>query len=200
MLLVFIKGFGMGLALLAPIGPQNVFVINQAMKREYYWIIPIICCLCDLILISLGVLGLGVFFKKYELLFLISKIGGSIFIIRYGIISLLSIFRNNDSKNEEKRIKSIREAIVATLAITLLNPGVYFDTVVLIGSASIQFEEYYRYLFGLGALSASFLWFFSISIGGKVISPIFKNRKFSKIIDVTIAVFMIYLGISLVYH
>lgn len=183
MVMIMFKGFGLGLGLIAAIGAQNAFVLSQGIKREYYIIVPLLCICCDAILITLGVAGVGSFLMSNPILSKAATIGGVLFLFGYGLKSFISLFKNSVIEDDKREINTTWAVITTTLAITLLNPHVYLDTVVLLGSISTQYIGADRFLFGFGAIIASIAWFFSLSLGGRVLSPLFKNPISWKILD-----------------
>ncbi len=179
------------------IGAQNAFVLSQGIRQKYNLIIPLICSLSDAVLISAGVLGVGGFFSSHPGLIKWASWGGAIFLTFYGIRSLISAFGKNSMDAEDSGPLSLKAAVITTLAVTLLNPHVYLDTVVLLGSISSSFPGSGRYLFGAGAVSASFIWFFLLSLGGRRLSPFFRKPVSWKILDLGIAVVMFFIAFSL---
>jgi L-lysine exporter family protein LysE/ArgO len=197
-LIPFLKGFATGAGLIIAIGAQNAFVLSQGIRRKYFLIIPLICFLCDALLISAGVVGLGGFFSTNPVLMRWASWGGAAFLTFYGLRSLLSVFKRGSLSGEEAGPLSLRAAVLATLAVTLLNPHVYLDTVVLLGSISSSFEGQGRYLFGAGAASASLCWFFLLSLAGRKLAPLFKNPLSWRIMDVAITIVMWLIAFSLI--
>lgn len=181
--MIMFKGFGLGFGLIAAIGAQNAFVLSQGIKKEFNIIIPILCLIFDAILISIGVAGVGSFLMSSSILSKIATIGGVLFLFVYGLKSFISVFTSSVMDVEAKEVKTLKAVITTTLAITFLNPHAYLDTVVLIGSVSTQYEGINRILFGLGAIISSAIWFFSLSLGGGILSPLFKKTIAWKILD-----------------
>ena len=194
----FLKGLATGAGLIIAIGAQNAFVLSQGIRKKYNFIIPLICSLSDAFLISAGVLGVGGFFEARPALIKWASIGGAVFLGFYGFRSFVSAFRKNSLEVENSGPGSLRAAAAATLAVTLLNPHVYLDTVVLLGSISSSFPGSGRFLFGGGAISASFIWFFLLSYGGGRLSPLFKNPAAWRVLDIVIAAVMWYIAWGLI--
>lgn len=194
----YFKGFAAGAGLIIAIGAQNAFVLSQGIRKKYNLIIPLICSICDAVLISAGVLGLGGVFSNSPVLIRWASWGGAGFLFYYGLRSLLAVFKKESLSAEEAGPSSLGGAIAATFAVTLLNPHVYLDTVVLLGSISSSFPGAGRYLFGAGAVSASFCWFFLLSLGGGRLAPVFKNPLAWRILDFGVAVVMWFIAFGLI--
>ena len=156
MSLPFIQGFGIGGGLIIAIGAQNAFVLSQGVRRNYPVTIALICGLCDSILILLGVTGVGSAVATSSFLGQLTIWGGAIFLLWYGACAFRSAWQGNTLETNDNKIKTFRAVVATTLAITLLNPHVYLDTLVLLGSISGQFQGGQRLLFGAGAMTASF--------------------------------------------
>lgn len=194
----FLQGFGMGGGLIIAIGAQNAFVLSQGIKRQYHWIVAIICMLADVSLIALGVTGMGTFIASNKTLGQIAALGGAVFLFWYGYKAFRSVFQKSILTEENYQVKSLKGVLLTTLGVTLLNPHVYLDTIVLLGSIAGQFEPAGRYLFGLGAMSASIIWFFSLALGGKFLAPVFRNPTAWKILDFLIGTTMWVIALQLI--
>lgn len=196
MLLTFLKGFGAGSGLIIAIGAQNAFVLSQGVRKNHYIVIPLICAVCDALLILLGVTGMGTLIASSKSLSLIAGIGGAVFLFIYGIRSFKSAIRGGSLSANQKAESSLKAAILTTLAVTLLNPHVYLDTVILLGSISSQFKQPGHIFFGAGAVMASFVWFFSLSIGGKMLAPLFTKESSWRILDTLVGITMWAIALS----
>jgi L-lysine exporter family protein LysE/ArgO len=183
MLSPFIQGFGTGGGLIVAIGAQNAFVLSQGVRGNHHLIIALICIFCDAVFITAGVAGLGAAVATSPSLSLWVTWGGAGFLLFYGWRSLRSAIRGGSLDTSDPAVLSLKAAIVATLAVTLLNPHFYLDTVILLGSLSSQFHGEKRLLFLAGALSASTLWFISLSLGGRLLAPLFTKQISWRILD-----------------
>ena len=183
-------GFFTGLSLILALGTQNVFVIEQGLKKQYVFIVCLICSISDLILIFLGVFLFeyfnDVFTKQIELLFNILLFIFLIYFISTKIRSNYSNI-NFEIKTETYKLKNI---FLKTLAFTYLNPHVYSDTVFFLGNLSKNFELTDKYSFGVGASISSFLFFFILGYLSKFSSNYLKNTRIWKIINNFIILFM----------
>ena len=183
-------GFFTGLSLILAIGAQNIFVIEQCLKKQYIFLVCLICSLSDLILIFLGIF-LFEYFKSYftqniELVFNILLL---IFLV-YFVISKIRSTYNRFDINLDKNQLSLKNTAIKTLGFTYLNPHVYSDTVFFLGNFSKNFLITQKYLFGIGASIASFLFFFSIGYLAKFFSSYLNNSNGWKIINLFIIIFM----------
>ena len=198
MLLVFLKGLGVGAGLIIAIGSQNAFVLTQGIKKEYWIIIPLICFICDAVLIILGVAGMGGLVSSNPGLIRYTAWGGAIFLFWYGFIALRSAFKRGSLDESRINVATLKATIITTLALTLLNPHVYLDTVVLIGSIGSQFLHEQKIFFASGAILASLIWFFLLSLGGSLLGPLFKKNISWKILDTLVCITMWSIGGSLI--
>tara|TARA_B100000700_G_scaffold32810_1_gene31486 strand:+ start:317 stop:931 length:615 start_codon:yes stop_codon:yes gene_type:complete len=183
-------GFFTGLSLILAIGAQNIFVIEQGLKKQYIFFVCLICSISDLILIFLGIF-LFEYFKIYftkniELTFNILLF---IFLIYFIYNKIRSLYNNSEIYFENSKL-SLNNVIAKTLAFTYLNPHVYSDTVFFLGNFSKNFLLSHKYFFGLGASTASFLFFFSLGYLAKFFSNYLINSKAWKIINFFIIIFM----------
>ncbi len=193
----FISAFLLGLSLILAIGAQNAFVLKQGLKKQYVFMICMICGLSDAILITLGVSGFGVIIQKFPLIITFSKYVGFLFLTIYGIRSIYSSIKKTEIIDTNTDIKASRvKSALICLALTWFNPHVYLDTVLLIGSVSTQFPGQ-KLQFTLGAISASFIFFFSLGYGSRFLTPLFKNPKSWKILDFIIGIVMFSIAIKL---
>ena len=184
-----VAGFTVGLSLIIAIGSQNAFVLKQGLKNEHVFFICLVCALSDAILIVLGILGFSVVILKLPWVEPLARYGGALFLIFYGACAFLNALKNESLSPSDISAKSLLKAVSICLAFTWLNPHVYLDTVILIGSISSQFPNQ-KLEFAVGACLASFLFFFTLGYGAKFLLPIFKSQKSWKILDVLIGIIM----------
>ena len=194
----FFAGFSLSLSLILAIGSQNAFVLRQGLKKEYIFIVCLICAASDAILISFGVSSFSMIISKASWIEPFARYAGALFLFVYGAMSFWSSYNSNESLlPSEKTDTSLSVIIATTLAFTWLNPHVYLDTVVLMGSISTQYAGQ-NLEFTFGAVLASFLFFFSLGYGARVLTPIFNNPKAWKILDFLIGCIMWAIAFSLV--
>lgn len=178
-----IQGFFLGGSLIIAIGAQNAFVLSQSLKGNHEWLIATICCLCDVVLILAGVGGLGVLLQTMPGLTKWIAIFGIMFLFGYGLLSFKSMLSRHKMETKERPPLTVKKALMVTLALTLLNPHVYLDTVMLIGSiANTKFPDT-QWWFALGAVTASVVWFYGLVIFAKVLMPLFKKPRTWQILD-----------------
>ncbi len=185
-----ILGFITGLSLIFAIGAQNIFVIEQGLKKQYVFLVCLICSISDLILIFLGIF-LFEYFKFYftknvELIFNILLF---IFLIYFIYSKVRSLYKRSEINFEGSNL-SLKNIIIKTLGFTYLNPHVYSDTVFFLGNFSKNFHITHKYLFGLGASLSSFIFFFSLGYLSKLLSKQLNNQKSWQAINAFIILFM----------
>ncbi|KJF98721.1 LysE/ArgO family amino acid transporter [Photobacterium angustum] len=194
----FLAGFSLGLSLILAIGSQNAFVLKQGLKNQYVFIICIVCALSDALLISLGVAGFGVIVSKYPDIETVARYGGAIFLTVYGLLSFKSALMTDHALLTDKKTSgSLLKTVLTCLAFTWLNPHVYLDTVVLLGSISSQYQPHV-WQFGLGTITASFVFFFSLGYGSRLLAPLFQQPKAWKVLEILVGVIMLSIAASLV--
>ena len=189
---VLLQGFGLGASMIIPIGAQNAYVLNQGIKRNHHLTTATICSILDMIFISLGIFGGGAILSQNEILLTSVTLGGIAFLVFYGFLSLKSAFKlESESESKDEVVARNRQTVIlGALAVTLLNPHLYLDTVVILGSIGGQFEGYDRIAFALGTIIASFVWFYTLSIGAAKLAPTLSKPKVKKSIDTAVAIIM----------
>ena len=187
MLLAFISGFLISISLILALGPQNVFVLRQGLLRSHVFASCLVCSISDALLIAAGVLGVGLFITQIEGLAIWMSIGAAIFLIFYGCLRIKSALNPKGLEIDDSESKDLWSTMLAGLAFTYLNPHVYVDTLLLIGGASSSYTGDDKLIFGIGAATASFVFFFSLGYGAKSLSPLLNNPESWKIIDLFIA-------------
>jgi L-lysine exporter family protein LysE/ArgO len=196
----FFQGMGSGAVLIVAIGAQNAFVLSQGVRRNHILTVALICSLCDALLIAAGVSGIGSIVASHPALMRGAALGGAVFLFGYGLKAFCSAVRGDVLEAQRHESGSLWSVILATLAVTLLNPHVYLDTLMLLGSISGQFSGDGRYLFGLGAMSASLLWFFSLSLGGLMLAPVFSKPRAWRVLDSLVGLVMWTIAASLIWN
>lgn len=171
----YLQGVAVGGGLIIAIGAQNAFVLSQGVRRNYPLQTAIVCSICDATLILIGVSGIGAFVAAEPQLARAASWCGALFLFWYGSRSFRAAIKGNCLDAASAAIPSRRQLLLATLALTFLNPHVYLDTILLVGGISGQLAQTERYLFGAGAMTASVLWFFSLSFGAGLLAPLFRK-------------------------
>lgn len=201
MLSTYLQGMAIGFSLIIAIGAQNTFVLKQGLKQQSVFWVCVVCALSDSILIVFGVAGFSVLLKQYPNIIQFAKWGGAIFLLWYGLqhaIKSINFTQNLQLSRYEDEESHLGRIILICLALTWLNPHVYLDTVILLGSISAQFE--FKWLFALGAISASWLFFFALGYGTRILIPVFESPKSWKVLDMLIALIMWSIAISLLLN
>jgi len=194
----FLQGFGTGGGLIVAIGAQNAFVLSQGVRGNYHVVIALICIFCDAVFITAGVAGFGAAVSTNPIMSRWVAWGGAGFLFLYGLRSLSSAVRGGSLESSSSAVRSLRAAILMTLAVTLLNPHFYLDTIVLLGGVSSQFSGENRLFFWVGAVTASTLWFVCLSLGGRMLAPLFKKQISWRILDSLVCATMWAISVSLI--
>ena len=198
-ILPFIQGIGLGAAMLIPIGAQNSYVLNQSIKRNNHIVAACICVMFDICFMVIGIYGGGVMLSEYTLLMRIITWAGAIFLFCYGFASIkMGIKRTKPQATIDNEHKPLKVVILTTLAVTLLNPHVYLDTVVIVGSVSAQFEGSDKTAFAVGIMLASALWFSCLSLGGAKMSNLLSRPKIRAGIDIFMGLLMWFIALTLI--
>ena len=192
----FIQGFIIGSSLIIAIGPQNLYVINQGLKKNYILIVVLLCSLSDSLLIVCGIYLSNSLLNLNESLIITMKLIGGIWLILYGINKIKNSNSHNIENKEFKEL-SLNKVVFTTLAITYANPHVYLDTVVLLGSISVNFDN--KFYFGLGAIVASFIFFFTLGYFSKFLSKYIKSKKVWFYIDNIMGFLMLFYGLFFIF-
>ena len=213
-----LAGFGLGLSLIVAIGAQNIFVLRQGLRREHVLVVAAICAASDAVLIALGVSGIGLVLLAVPWIVDVVRWAGALFLAGYGILALrraltasgqvLDARAETDAAAEPaasgtsaaiatKPRTRLVPVILTCLALTWLNPHVYLDTVFLLGSVANTHGDG-RWVFAVGAMAASVLWFFGLALGARFLSKWLSTPRAWRILDGVIAMVMFAIAISLV--
>lgn len=214
-MLTVLAGLGLGLSLIVAIGAQNVFVLRQGIRREHVLAVVIICALSDAALIAAGVAGLGFVISAAPWLVVVARWAGALFLLTYGVLAARRAWRGGEELDVDATDSASLRAptaggttptmtrprlapvILTTLALTWLNPHVYLDTVLMLGSIAATHGDQ-RWLFAVGAMAASLLWFTALGFGARYLGRWLRTPRSWRILDAVIAVVMISIAISLV--
>jgi L-lysine exporter family protein LysE/ArgO len=191
-----VLGFIASFTLIAAIGAQNAFVLRQGIRREHVLPVVALCTVSDIVLISAGIGGVGALISAHPSALNIAKFGGALFLVGYGLLAARRAWRPSSLTPSEKAPARLVEVLVTCAALTFLNPHVYLDTVVLLGALANEHRDE-RWLFGVGAVTASAVWFFGLGLGARRLAGLFASPLTWRILDGLIAVMMIALGASL---
>ncbi len=185
-----LEGFALSIGLILALGPQNVFVMRQGLMRSHVFAVCLACSVFDALLITAGVLGVGSILAGIEGAEFMIAIGASIFLISYGLLRIKSAMSPVGMSTEGEGESDLAPTIAAAAAFTFLNPHVYVDTLLLIGGTSSRYLGDERVAFGIGAATASFVFFFSLGYGARSLSEVLNKPKAWKYIDLSIACIM----------
>jgi len=192
-----IAGFFSGAALIIAIGAQNSFVLRQGIRREHVLPIVLVCAGADALLIAAGIAGLGALIHSMPAVLNLARYGGCAFLLAYGWVAARRAMQPHKLAVNADEGTSLSAAMATCLAFTFLNPHVYLDTVILLGSLASQRGDNGRWIFGAGATLASFTWFFALGYGARLLGPLFSKAIAWRVLDTLIALVMFGLGISL---
>jgi L-lysine exporter family protein LysE/ArgO len=168
-------GFALGLSLILAIGAQNAFVLRQGIRGEHVLPVVLACAVSDAVLIAVGVAGFGAVSQAVPWLVPAFRYGGAAFLIAYGGRSFIAAWRGGAALQPGPQAGGLRRAVLTCLALTWLNPHVYLDTVILLGSISTQYAD--RTAFGAGAVAASFVFFTTLGYGARLLRPVFATPR-----------------------
>lgn len=192
-----LSGLGVGFSLILAIGAQNAFVLKQGLKQQHIFWVCLICALSDSVLILLGIFGFSSVIHKFPYIVMGAKYFGALFLICYGACNFYNAFKRTTSlQPSELNQDGLKNIIYITLAFTWLNPHVYLDTVILVGAIAIQFSDQI-YLFALGTILASWIFFFSLGYGATYLQPLLSKPRSWKILDCCICLVMWIIAIQL---
>ena len=194
-------GFAASAGLIIAIGAQNAFVLRQGLKQQYVGLVVAICAFGDIALIVLGVAGVGALVQAWPGLLEVMRFGGAAFLGAYGLLAAQRAWRGAgalapgvDGAANGKRIA------LTCLAFTFLNPHVYLDTMILLGSLSTRYPGMLRWAFALGACAASVVWFSALGFGARLLQPVFRDARAWRVLDAFIAIFMLVLCVLLLLY
>jgi L-lysine exporter family protein LysE/ArgO len=190
------SGFFTAISLIAAIGAQNAYVIRQSLTRKHVLLVVVICALADAILIIAGIAGLGALITSAPMLMEFIRWFGVAYLAWFGIKSVRSAFKKQSLDAGSAQSASRKQVVLSILGFTFLNPHVYLDTVILLGSIANQFQSD-RWWFGFGAMMSSVVWFFSIGYGAKAAAKYMAKPIFWKVLDLVIAVVMFSIALLL---
>jgi L-lysine exporter family protein LysE/ArgO len=193
-----VEGFLLGASLIVAIGAQNAYVLRQGLARSHVFPITTFCFLSDALLIAAGVGGMGSLVRAAPAWMTAISIAGALFLFAYGALALRRALHPGALEAAGRAEPSLRRALATVAALTFLNPHVYLDTVVLVGSLSARHAGMDRVFFGVGAALASAVWFYSLGFGARWLSPLFARPLAWRALDLAIAAIMAAIGASLI--
>jgi L-lysine exporter family protein LysE/ArgO len=195
--LVYLSGFATTMTLIAAIGAQNAFVLRQGIRREHVLPVVALCTVSDLVLIAVGIAGFGALVTAHPNVVTLARFGGAAFLLGYGLLAARRALKPGALTPAEAKPARLASVVGTCLALTFLNPHVYLDTVVLLGALANEHHDG-RWLFGVGAVTASAVWFTGLGFGGQRLAGLFAKPRTWRALDLVIAVVMICLAIAVV--
>jgi L-lysine exporter family protein LysE/ArgO len=189
-------GFVASFTLIAAIGAQNAFVLRQGIRREHVLPVVAMCTLSDIVLIAAGIAGVGALVSAHPNALNVAKFGGAAFLVGYGLLAAKRAWRPSSLTPSDAAPARLGAVLLTCASLTFLNPHVYLDTVVLLGALANEHRDG-RWLFGIGAVTASAVWFVSLGLGARRLAGLFATPLTWRILDGVIAVTMTALGLSL---
>ena len=199
MFLPLLIGFGSGLSLIMAIGAQNAFVLRQGIRREHVLPVVLICGLTDALLEFAGVAGIGLVVERAPIVLEIVRWGGVAFLLWYAWTAAMRSRRPEALVAGSGSAGSLRRTVLACLAITYLNPHVYLDTMVLMGSLGNAQGDPARWWFAAGGAIASIAWFAALGYGSRYLARFFASPRSWQILDICVAVIMVVLAIRIAF-
>ena len=194
----YMNGLLVALGLIMAIGSQNAFVLAQSLRREHHLPVAALCVICDALLVAAGVFGLATVLAQSPILLAVARWGGAAFLLWYGACALRrACSKQSLDQSDSLKTRSLRAVLLSALAVTLLNPHVYLDTLMLLGSFGSQFAEELRPAFAAGAMLASLVWFYSLAFGAAALSPWLARGRVQQAIDTIVGFIMLGLALQL---
>lgn len=194
-----LTGFFTGISLIVAIGAQNAFVIRQGLARNHVLLVVAVCAISDALLIAAGIAGLGVAVSGLPWLLEVLRWLGVIYLSWFGFKSFRSALKSQALEVSGTNLLSAKAALLSVLGFTFLNPHVYIDTVLLLGSIGSQFGEL-RWAFAAGAMLGSLVWFSLLGLGARSLAPLLKSPKIWRYIDLGIGVIMFSVAVLLALY
>lgn len=191
-----VVGFVACFTLIAAIGAQNAFVLRQGIRGEHVLPVVALCTASDIVLIAAGIAGFGMLISAHPGVLDVVKFGGAVFLFGYGLLAARRAVRPSTLTPSKQAPARLAEVLLTCAALTWLNPHVYLDTVVLLGVLANEHREG-RWLFGVGAVTASAVWFAGLGLGARRLAGLFATPSIWRALDGLIAVTMIGLGVAL---
>ena len=193
----YLNGLLVAFGLIMAIGTQNAFVLAQSLRREHHLPVAAFCVVCDALLVAAGVFGLATLLAQNPVLLGVARWGGAVFLLWYGTQALRRAFSKSSlEQSAGQTARSLKAVMLSALAVTLLNPHVYLDTVLLIGSLGAQQTVPGAYV--VGAASASLMWFFTLALGAAWLAPWLARPNTWRVLDLLVAVMMYAVAVQLI--
>lgn len=197
------QGFFIYISLISALGPQNMFILQQGVRRRHLFTMASLSTFADFILIGVAVGGMGATITASPVVLSLATSAGALFLGGYAIYSFCSIWRGPASLEDRTTARNsmcIKQTVMATLSFALLNPSAYLDTLLLVGANSSRYALDERWAFGVGAILASAIWFFSLSYGASRLAPLLRHARAWRILELFSGCIMLGLALALWYQ
>ncbi|OXC72957.1 LysE/ArgO family amino acid transporter [Caballeronia sordidicola] len=196
---VFLSGAGLGASLIIAIGAQNAFVLRQGLKRRHVGWVVFICALIDVLLIGLGIGGMGALIARAPVLLGVIRWAGAVFLFLYGLRAFHAAWKGPGHLSAESgESQTALSAVTTVLALSLLNPHVYLDTVVLLGGIGARYGWPGNAWFAAGAMCSSIIWFTALGFGARLLQPLFEKDVSWRVLDVIVGIVMWWIAVALI--
>lgn len=199
MLSAAVTGFATGTSLILAIGSQNAFILRQGLKREHVFWLCLFCAVSDAVLITAGVTGFGAIVTRWPGLPVYMAWAGAAFLFFYGATRFRAAWRGGQSMDLAGQTQPLGRSLLIAAAFTWANPHVYLDTLALIGAVSTAFEDQEKLAFGIGAALGSFVFFFSLGFGARLLSPYVRSPRVWVFLDIAIGLVMWWIALGLLF-
>jgi L-lysine exporter family protein LysE/ArgO len=194
-----IEGFLLSAGLIVGIGPQNTLILRQGLRRQHLLLIVLLCTLVDAILITLGTVGVGALIQG-EWLKKLMTVTGVAALLYYGACSFRAAFACAAKLEEVVSLPTRRQVVMTLLTVSLLNPSVYIDTMLLIGGGANHYQPDQRLWFAVGAVGASLVWFLGLTYGSALLAPVLKQARVLRAIDLFSGALLWFMAFRLASH
>lgn len=196
---IFFAGAGLGASLIVAIGAQNAFVLRQGLKQKHVGAVVAVCAAIDILLIALGIGGMGALISSAPVLLNVIRWTGAVFLFLYGLRAFHAAWKGpGHLQVDNGETQTVIQAVTTVLALSLLNPHVYLDTVVLLGGIGARYLYPGNLWFGLGACCSSVIWFTALGFGAQLLKPWFEKDISWRVLDVIVGIVMWWIAGALV--
>jgi L-lysine exporter family protein LysE/ArgO len=188
----FLRGLGLGFALILAIGAQNAFVMRQGILRQNRFLVALVSALGDTMLIAVGAIGLGYIITRLPAFVILARWAGTLFLLTYGLSALWrSRKRRHLDVSALQSSQSAGAILAMAVGFSLLNPHAWLDTSVVIGGIAVTLPLPARWFYIAGAIAASFLWFFALAFGSSLLGPVFRRERAWQVFDMAVGIIMV---------
>lgn len=197
--LPFIEGFILSAGLIVGIGPQNTLILRQGIRRQHLMPMLLLCTLIDALLIALGTVGVGALLQDQGVIRFMTGFG-ILVLLAYGVCSFRAAFSARPQGTKADFLPNRKQVVLALLAVTLLNPSLYIDTLFLIGGGANHYQDHLRPWFAFGAIVASLVWFGGLCYGAALVAPWLSQPKVLRVVDLLSGIALWVMAVRLLTH